>query len=80
MYIIQNDRKETKPIIAPYITLSFMEFKDKQLYLISIEITNGAIKHIRKVNDSVFINGISVINPHNAPKNKLNLVICFNNM
>ncbi len=77
--MMENPKYETNPEVAPVITLSFIDSKDKQLYFTKIQITSGAIKHIKKINDTTPTTGISVIKPSTAPKNALKIEICLNN-
>ena len=42
----------TNPEIAPTIIPSLIESSDKQLYFTSNQITSGAIKHIKKINET----------------------------
>ena len=78
--IIENARYETKPEIAPTTTLSFIDVKLRQLYLTKIQITNGAIKHIKKIIDKVPIKGNNVIRPIIPPKKILNIQICLSSI
>ena len=77
--MIENPKYEINPDVAPVITLSFIDSNDRQLYFTKIQITNGAIKHIKKINDIIPTAGMRVIKPSIAPKNALKIEICLNN-
>lgn len=77
IYIIENPKYDIKPAIAPVIILSFIEDSERQSYFIKIQITSGAIKHIKNMKENIPMYGINVTVPSINPKKILNIEICL---